>query len=211
MTDLWETYPRVAVCGTIGVGKSTLAQKLAQHLQRTYVGEPDGHDTVWPFFYAKPEERAFFMQTFMGHTRSEMLRQTSGPLVMDRCLSEDHLFAQLQTDRGGMTPIEWDLYQALWHTWATPDTTPDLILYLRCDPEIAHQRIRQRGRPYEQEIELEYLEALQERYEAWVQASPIPVITLDWNVPKGEDYVLRAINAPPPVPLSEMTDACRIL
>ena len=102
-------------------------------------------------------------------------------------LSDHHIFAQMLYDDKKMNEIEWKLYQN-WFGWLSDkfNAKPDAIIYLRCDPQIAYERVKKRARSEEETISLEYLTRLSEYHDKWLlNESSIPVKV--YNV--DEDFI----------------------
>lgn len=102
-------------------------------------------------------------------------------------LSDHHIFAQMLYDDGKMNDIEWKLYQN-WFNWLSDkfNAKPEAIIYLRCDPKIAYERVKKRARTEEETISLEYLTRLSEYHDKWLlneKSIPVKVYNVD------EDFV----------------------
>ncbi len=102
-------------------------------------------------------------------------------------LSDHHIFAQMLYDDKKMNEIEWKLYQN-WFGWLSDkfNAKPDAIIYLRCDPQIAYERVKKRARSEEDTISLEYLTRLSEYHDKWLlneKNIPVKIVNVD------EDFI----------------------
>lgn len=194
----------VAVAGNIGVGKSTLVSKLCERLAWKPFYEPEGENPYLADFYRDMRAWAFHSQIFFLTRRLRAHRQlvehpTSA--IQDRTVYEDaevfahNLYQQGQMARRDYTAY-WDLYQVL--TEFLPP--PDLVVYLRASVPTLLNRISKRGRDYERHISTEYLEQLNQLYEAWIahfSLCPVLVVPADFldyvNNTQHFDLVVRKV------------------
>lgn len=175
----------VAVSGTIGVGKSTLCASLAGETGFSLIPEPVGSNPYLADFYKDPSRWAFTAQIFMITDRFRRQRHLSRKegYLLDRCLHEDWVFAQVLHEMGHLSDREWATYLGLYESLIQVAPVPDVVVYLRVTPEIALHRIGSRGRASESAISLSYLSHLHRVYEDWAEtlASTTTVVTLDWG------------------------------
>ena len=175
----------VAVSGTIGVGKSTLCARLAGETGFSLIPEPVGSNPYLGDFYKDPSRWAFTAQIFMitdRFRRQRHLGRQEGYLL-DRCLHEDWVFAQVLHEMGHLSDREWATYLGLYESLIQVAPVPDAVVYLRVTPETALRRIGSRGRDSESAISLSYLSHLHRVYEEWAEtmAATTTVVTLDWG------------------------------
>jgi deoxyguanosine kinase len=155
----------IAVEGPIGVGKTSLAQRLASEFDAELLLEAPDENPFLPRFYENPRHGALAAQLcfLMQRTQQiEALRQGDilNPVrVADFILDKDLLFARLTLD----VP-EFDLYEQIYAHVMVNVPKPDLMIYLQAPVSVLLERIRKRGRSYERHIEPAYLERLNRAY-----------------------------------------------
>ena len=173
----------VAVAGNIGVGKSTLVELLSNRLGWSPYYEPVGENPYLADFYADMTAWAFQSQIFfltrrlLTH-RSLLDHPTSA--IQDRSVYEDaEIFAYNLFLQGNMADRDYQSYRELYLVLAQFLPPPDLVVYLRASVDTLIGRIASRGRDYEQRIEPEYLQRLNDLYETWIDNFTLcPVLTV---------------------------------
>ena len=153
----------IAVEGPIGVGKTTLARRLASHLDRAALLEPDSN----PFlarYYRNPRRYALPTQLFFLLHRAGRVGELAGPLlgtdvVSDFLMEKDRLFAGMTLDDNEMR-----LYDRISESLDIEPPTPDLVIYLQAPVSVLLERISRRGDPRETLIDSGYLGRLNETY-----------------------------------------------
>ncbi len=162
-----EALPQryVAVEGPIGVGKSSLARRLAATFEAELVLEQDGQNPFLERFYRSPKSGALPAQLFFLFQRAQQqasLRQQdlfATRRVADYLFEKDRLFAGLTLDAA-----ELALYEQVAARLDIDPPKPDLVVYLQAPVEILLQRIARRGTAYESLIDAAYLERLNDSY-----------------------------------------------
>ncbi len=172
----------IAVAGNIGVGKTSLVTFLHETWGFQPFFEPFADNPYLDDFYADMPRWGFHSQMwFLAHKYRlhRQLESTPGTLVQDRTIYEDaEIFARSLHDAGQMNDRDWATYQEMYQAMQKSLRPPDLMIYLRCSVRAIRRRIRQRGRPSEQNIPTAYLQRLNRLYEAWIgswTASPVLV------------------------------------
>lgn len=188
----------LSVSGIIGVGKSTLAEKLGKELKANVLYEPVKENEYLNKFYKDMSKYSFPMQVYLLNKRFEQHQQMvwSGKnTIQDRSIYEDVIFAKMLRESKMMEELNFQTYKNLFQNMSNFLHRPDLIIYLDVKPEIALQRIKHRSRNCETNIPLEYLKDLQKGYEDWLKdVSPrIPVLRIDWNKFKDIKYVINLV------------------
>lgn len=155
----------IAVEGPIGVGKTTLARRLANTLHYPLVLEPAAENPFLSRFYRDGRRDALPTQLYFLLSRVEQVARFAsedivGPMqVTDFLIEKDRLFAQAT-----LTDDELKLYEQIVQRLAVEPPKPGLVVYLQAPVPVLANRIRQRGIDYEQRIEAEYLETLCSAY-----------------------------------------------
>ncbi len=193
-----QTMPHfwyIVIEGAIGVGKTTLARMLRDHFDTTLLLEVFEENPFLSKFYQAREQYAFQTQMFFLLSRyrqqqnvPQMLRK--GAIISDYMFAKDWLFAQLN-----LAGDEWDVYQQIHRALAEQISAPDLIVYLQADTDVLMGRIAQRDRPYERDMDRDYIAALRQAYERFfTEFNETPVLSIDTNplnfVTKPEDLQL---------------------
>ncbi len=173
-------YPYVAVEGIIGAGKSTLTSLLSESMNANAVYEEFEENPFLPLFYKDPERYAFQVElSFLAARFHQLSKRVSQPDLFHSFYLADYWFDKcLLFAKNNLSQAEFDLYGNLFNIIKAQLKKPDLIIYLHLPVDIALQRISERGREYEQNIQPRYLEALSNRYLAHMKALPNTKILL---------------------------------
>lgn len=160
-----ESMHYIVVEGPIGVGKTSLARRLAETFESDPLLENVDDNPFLERFYQDPRGAALAVQLQFLFTRSrqvQALRQSDlfrPSLVADFMLEKDRLFAQLTLDENEL----W-LYEQVYERMELDAPVPDLVIYLQAPVEVLVRRIAQRGRRSERAIDPGYLVRLSEAY-----------------------------------------------
>ena len=173
----------VAVAGNIGVGKTTLVTKLCDNLSWTPFFEPESDNPYLPDFYKDMQTWAFHSQVFFLTRRlraHKNLCAHPGSVIQDRSVYEDaKIFAHNLYKQQQMGERDYLTYQELYQALVEFLPPPDLVLYLKASVPTLQQRIKQRGRDYEEKIDPSYLQQLNELYDQWIDNFDLcPVLTI---------------------------------
>jgi deoxyadenosine/deoxycytidine kinase len=181
----------IAVAGNVGVGKSTLTRLLSEYFcwepfyeavdDNPYLADFYGDMCTWSF-----HSQVFFLSRRLGHHRQILDRP--GTVIQDRSVYEDaEIFARNLYLQGHMSERDWNSYWGLYQTVITILPPPDLVIYLQASVPVLQERIRQRGRDYEQQMAPQYLTQLNQLYDEWVEGFTLgPVLTVPTD---GLNYV----------------------
>lgn len=175
----------LSVMGTIGSGKTTAAKLLAREFKFTLIEENFGENAFLSRFYKDMTRWAFHSQSFFLMEKINQMLETpvilsKHPVVQDTPIQQDAFsYAKAQHMLGNMDDAEWKLYQKIYKSFEPYFPTPDLIVYLDTTVPVLSGRIGSRGRGYEQNIPLSYLELLDMLNHKWVSENKdIPVLTI---------------------------------
>ena len=173
----------VAIAGNIGVGKSTLTALLSERLNWEPFFEAVNDNPYLADFYGDMQRWSFHSQIYFLSRRLRhhwQLLQRANSVVQDRTVYEDaEIFARNLHRQGLMEERDYRSYHELYEVVTTVLPPPDLIVYLRASVPTLQEHIRRRGRPYEQDISMAYLEQLNELYEEWIGGfSLCPVLSM---------------------------------
>lgn len=161
----------IAVAGNIGVGKSTLVDKLCQRLGWQPFYEPVMENPYLSDFYNDMSAWSYHSQTFFLSHRLRIhheLVNYPGSVIQDRSIYEDaEIFAQNLYLQGYMSKRDYDTYRALYQAVSDFLPPPDLVIYLRASVPTLIKRISLRARSYERDISPSYLDGLNDLYEKW--------------------------------------------
>ncbi|HIW71531.1 MAG TPA: deoxynucleoside kinase [Candidatus Levilactobacillus faecigallinarum] len=172
----------LVLSGTIGAGKTSLTSLLAEHLHKPAFYESVDDNQILPLFYKDPQKYAFLLQIYFLNKRLDSIKAANADdkSVMDRSIFEDSLLFHLNADLGRATNTEVDIYDSLLKNMmqelpeATYRKNPDLLIHINISFETMLERIKKRGRSYEQIANdpslYDYYKELDQRYTDWYAA-----------------------------------------
>ncbi len=158
-------YRYIVVEGPIGVGKTSLARRLAEHGGAQVMLEKPQDNPFLVRFYEDPERFALQTQLFFLFQRLNEVRDLAqmdmfrNRTVSDYLFEKDALFARLN-----LSEDEYQLYQTLYQRLAPQVPAPDLVIYLQATTDTLISRVRRRGYRHERAIQDEYLTRLADSY-----------------------------------------------
>ena len=173
----------IVIEGLIGVGKTELAKILADRLQARLILEDSEGNPFLKDFYKDRERYAFQTQIFFLLSRFKQQQELleydlfAQKIILDYLFAKDKIFASVVLDEK-----EFHLYQKLISYLERNIPRPDLVIYLQSTPEMLFKKIKQRGKEYEKDIEINYLLDLNEAYNRYFfhyKESPLLVINTD--------------------------------
>lgn len=186
----------IVVEGPIGVGKTTLARRLAESFGSDLILEGADENPFLERFYDNPRAAALQTQLFFLFQRVRQLQNMQQadlftPVrIADFLMEKDRLFAELTLDEE-----EFKLYEQVYQHVAIKGPRPDLVVYLQAPVEILRKRIAERGRPYERSLDQDYLRRLSESYMTFFhnyQDAPLLIVNaseIDF-ANRDEDYLM---------------------
>ena len=170
----------VAIEGPIGVGKTTLARRIAQAFNYPLMLEPVTENPFLDRFYEEGNQHALPTQLFFLLHRARQIADMpsddllSRTLVADFIIEKDRLFAELTLDEA-----EFELYQQIHASLNLNPPTPDLVIYLQAPANVLRQRVQGRAIDFEQHIETQYLSELADTYTRffhYYDAAPLLIV-----------------------------------
>ena len=200
--------PIIYIEGNIGTGKSTFIENLKTYLDFFNDLNYDTHVILEPVnewlqtkdssgenilqkFYENQEQWAFTFQMNSFISRVKKIQETfykndNGKeklVFVERSIYTDrHCFAKLCYENGKMNELEYNIY-CKWNDWLSEqfNIKPDSYIYLRCPPNENENRIKERSRDSEEGIPIEYLKALHEKHDEWLnfEKESVPVYIID--------------------------------
>jgi len=155
----------VAVEGLIGAGKTTLARRLAAEWNGRLVLEEFDDNPFLARFYTDPDRYAFSVELSFLAQRYHQLKRTTEQDLFSACTVADYSLGKSMIFAGVTLPFdEAALFTDLYRIMYADLPKPGLVIYLHLSMERVLERIRMRGRAYEQAIDPDYLARLQDRY-----------------------------------------------
>jgi deoxyadenosine/deoxycytidine kinase len=176
----FNNFLYIVVEGPIGVGKTSLAKRLADTLNGELVLEQADENPFLEQFYRNRRQAALPTQLYFLLQRARQMEQFrhadmfSSVRVADYLLEKDRLFAELNLQAN-----ELELYNKLADTLDLDPPKPDLVIYLQAPAPVLMKRVAARGLPYEQMIDQAYLERLGEAYARFFydfEGSPLLIV-----------------------------------
>ncbi|MEK5440145.1 MULTISPECIES: deoxynucleoside kinase [unclassified Fredinandcohnia] len=178
----------ITIAGTVGVGKSTMTNALANALGFRTSFEKVDTNPYLDRFYADFERWSFHLQIYFLAERfkeQKKIFEYGGGFVQDRSIYEDTgIFARMHYEKGTMAPVDYETYTNLFDAMVmTPYFPhPNLLIYLEGSLDDIINRIQERGRPMEQQTPISYWEEMHGRYEKWINNfTACPVLRLNIN------------------------------
>jgi deoxyadenosine/deoxycytidine kinase len=165
MANLFESPRYIAIEGPIRVGKSTLAEVLADRLHAHRISEPEDNAFLRPFYdgergAAFQAQMAFLVRRFEQLKALDVGPKSRRVVVADYIFEKDKLFACLN-----LTDAELEIYNRYYTEFRAQVPTPDLVIYLQATPEVLKKRLRKKGASAEASISDDYLEEVARAYE----------------------------------------------
>ncbi len=162
----------IALAGNIGAGKTTLTGLLAKHYDWKAQYEDVNDNPYLSDFYEDMERWSFALQIYFLNSRLEQvidIQQQEKSVIQDRTIYEDAcIFASNLHDMGLMSSRDYANYLNCYKLMTSLISPPDLLIYLKASVPTLVAHIQKRGRNYEENIRLDYLKNLNERYNDWI-------------------------------------------
>lgn len=183
----------IVLAGLIGAGKSSLAKILGKTLDTKVFYEAVDDNPVLDLYYQNPKQYAFLLQIYFLNKRFKAIKEANKVknTILDRSIFEDDLFLTLNYKNGNVSKTECETYKELLGNMleevdGMPKKSPDILIYIDVTFEKMLERIKKRGRDYEQidnHPELyDYYQQLHKEYQTWItQYNHSPKLIIDGN------------------------------
>ncbi len=173
----------IIVAGNIGVGKTSLAERLGERMGWLCAFESVTDNPYLADFYSDMRQWAFHLQIFfLGHRAQQYQRLANDPqsVIFDRTIFEDEvIFARALYHMGNVSERDYLSYRRVFNLITSQLPPPDLLIYLKAPVPVLMERIHSRARSIETGITTEYLSLLESFYDDWLKSFDVcPVITI---------------------------------
>lgn len=175
---IFDAFPYIVIEGNIGVGKTTLAQKIASNYQLPLLPETFAKNPYLEKFYTDPFSYSLVLEQFFLKDRIE---QTSAfwNQNKDKAISDYNIQKSLIFARQNLNDLDFNVFKEHFDQLYSRHKLPDLMVYLHTDIKTLQAQIINRGRPYEQKIKKEYLEQIESGYQKLIQSElSYPVVSI---------------------------------
>jgi deoxyadenosine/deoxycytidine kinase len=165
MAKLFEPPQYIAVEGPIRVGKSTLANIIADRLNAQRVMEPEENPFLRPFYQGErgaafQTQFAFLIRRFEQLHRLDVGPNSRKTVVADYIFEKDKIFAYIN-----LSDQELDVYNRYYTLFRSQLPAPDLVIYLQASPEVLKKRLRKKNLAGETAVSDDYIEEVVKAYE----------------------------------------------
>jgi len=194
-------YTFISIEGNIGAGKTTLANLLAERLNARLILEEFADNPFLAKFYDNPAQYAFSVELFFMAERYKQQKDLVSQQDMFKTLTiSDYLFTKcLLFAKVNLPDDEFRLYQRLFDTMHHQMIQPELLIYLHAPVSKLQENIKKRNRPYEQNIQNDYLYKIQQTYTHYIKQHNVKTLIVDTSDadfignPKHLDTILDAL------------------
>ena len=187
-------YNFIAIEGNIGAGKTSLATMIAEDYNAKLILEQFEDNSFLPKFYKEPDKYAFPLEMSFLASRFQQLKDQLSPqdLFKTFTISDYYIIKSLIFAKKTLATDEFNLYTRFFNIIHQQLPKPELLVYLYVNTPNLQRNIHDRGRPYEQEIQDEYLERIQEGYFEFIrQQTDLRILVIDTNE---LDFVNRKVD-----------------
>ncbi len=192
----------VVVAGNIGSGKTTLTKKLSERLAWRPHFESVSDNPYLSDFYSDMSRWSFPLQIyFLTHrfNTHKMIENSSASSIQDRSIYEDaNIFARALFEQGNLDARDYENYRNLYESMTSYLSAPTLMIFLRRSIPKLVERIKMRGRDYEQSISIDYLAKLNDYYDDWFKSynlgKSLLVDTDDLDFLENENHFSRLLD-----------------
>ena len=192
----------LGIAGNIGVGKTTLTERLSEDLGFSAIYESVIDNPYLSDFYTNMSRWSFNLQIYFLYRRFEAqvkLLKSNDNFIQDRTIYEDkEIFASNLLELGHISDRDFKTYCELFNAMLKFIKTPDLIIYLQANTDTLMSRIKNRKRNYESDISSEYIHSLNIYYDRWINKLPkqdvLIIKTDDFDIFNDNDFYKNIVN-----------------
>ena len=195
----------VVVAGNIGVGKTSITERIGQKFGWNTSYEVVSTNPYLPNYYQDMKKWGFHLQVYFLGTRAQQYQEVvekSGSAILDRSIYEDYyIFTQALRRMNNFSETDYLTYQTIYNVVVKSLPKPDLLVYLKAPVNVLIERIKMRGRDMESSIDPNYLKLLDQLYDEWLQDFDYcPVLTIQSDKldfvqePENLDIIIEKIN-----------------
>ncbi len=185
----------IAVAGNIGVGKTTFSEKISQEFGLKVHYESVDDNPYLSDFYSNMHRWSFNLQIYFLQHRFQShinISKSNIGIIQDRTIYEDvSIFAYNLYKMKIMSKRDWDTYQNLFNNMVQFLRKPDIIIYLKASTDTLINRIKNRNRDFEKDIDEVYLHRLNIYYKEWFSKiknfNVLEINTNNFNIFKDEE------------------------
>ena len=185
----------IAVAGNIGVGKTTFSEKISQEFDLKVHYESVDDNPYLSDFYSNMHRWSFNLQIYFLQHRFQShinISKSNIGIIQDRTIYEDvSIFAYNLYKMKIMSKRDWDTYQNLFNNMVQFLRKPDIIIYLKASTDTLINRIKNRNRDFEKDIDEVYLHRLNIYYKEWFSKienfNVLEINTNNFNIFKDEE------------------------
>lgn len=182
MSEKQFPYQYIAIEGNIGAGKTTLCKMLEADYNCKLILEQFADNPFLPFFYENQERYAFSVELFFMTERHKQLQENLAQqsLFTDFIIADYFFLKTLLFAKNNLNKEENRLFQRLFNILNSTFPKPELLVYLHRSVDNLITNIKHRGRTYEQDIQPEYLQGIQNTYFDYFKTeSKLPILIID--------------------------------
>jgi deoxyguanosine kinase len=177
-------YKFIVIEGNIGAGKTSLSHKIAEEYNAKLILEQFASNPFLPKFYEDPEKYSFPLEMSFLADRYNQLKKELGErdLFKSFTIADYYFMKSLIFSKQTLKDDEYNLYRQFFHIIYNSLVKPDLYVYLHSNVDKLLSNIKSRGREYEQEISVDYLQKIQDSYfEFFKQQQELSFLIIDTN------------------------------
>ena len=196
----------IGIAGNIGSGKTTLTEMLAAHYGWTPRYESVSFNPYLEDYYKDIPRWSFALETYFLKQRFKdvlEIAKSDKTIIQDRTIFEGvYIFVANNKALGNLSDRDYETFMELFELMMSLVKVPDLLIYLKSSIPHLVSQIQKRGREYEQGISIEYLSALNQRYDRWVEEYKGPVLVIEAddldfkNRPEDFQYIVNRVDSP---------------